>query len=77
MSVYLQLVDVLLGCVQFDWKDANGYYSAASRRADEKRTLVNLVKSRLGLRPEESLLSDQGSRKWDTPSLFTVWRGSW
>ena len=77
MSVYLQLVDVLLGCVQFDWKDANGYYSAASRRADEKRTLVNLVKSRLGLRPEESLLSDEGFREWDSPSVFTVWRGSW
>ena len=77
MSIYLQLVDVLLGCVQFDWKDANGYYSEASRRADEKRTLVNLVKSRLGLRPEEALLSDEPLRTWDAPSSFTVWRGRW
>ena len=36
MSVFLQLVDVLLGCVQFDWRDASGLYSATSRRAQEK-----------------------------------------
>ena len=77
MSIYLQLVDILLGCVQFDLKDANGYYNAASRRADEKRTLVNLVKNRLGLRPGESFLLDEPSRRWDTPSSFTVWRGNW
>lgn len=45
MSVYLQIVDVLLGCVQFDWKDANGYYGTMSQRAGEKRELVNFVKS--------------------------------
>ena len=77
MSIYLQIVDLLLGCVQFDWKDANGYYSDSSRRADEKRTLVNLVKSRLGLPSEESFLLDKLSRGWDTPSSFNVWRGSW
>ncbi len=78
MSVYLQLVDVLLGCVQFDWKDARGYYGTSSRRAGEKRELVNFVKSRLRLRPDERLLTDgDASRKWDEPSLFTVRRGNW
>ena len=78
MSIYLQLVDMLLGCVQFDWKDANGYYGATSRRAGEKRTLVNFVKSRLGLRTDQRLLSSEDSyREWGEPSLFTVRRGSW
>ena len=78
MSIYLQLVDVLLGCVQFDWKDANGFYSAKSRRAKEKRELVNFVKSRLGFGPGESLLADgESSREWAEPSLFTVYRGEW
>ena len=78
MSVYLQLVDVLLGCVQFDWKDANGYYGTTSQRAGAKRALVNFVKSRLGLRPDEPLLTDgNASRRWDEPSLFTVRRGNW
>ena len=49
MSVYLQIVDVLLGCVQFDWKDQHGYYSATSTRAQAKREVVNFVKSRLGM----------------------------
>ena len=78
MSVYLQLVDVLLGCVQFDWKDANGFYSRESRRATEKRELVNFVKSRLGIRPEERILgNDDPSREWESPSRFTVYRGAW
>ena len=78
MSVYLQLVDVLLGCVQFDWKDANGYYKEGSRRAREKRQLTELVKSRLGLRPEDRFLSDGTLyQRLGTPSLFTVYQGSW
>ena len=78
MSVYLQLVDVLLGCVQFDWKDANGFYGAESRKATEKRELVNFVKSQLGLRPKERFLDgDNASREWESPSRFTVYRGAW
>ena len=78
MSVYLQLVDVLLGCVQFDWKDARGYYGTSSRRAGEKRELVNFVKSRLGLQPDDRLLTDEdSSRKWKVPSPFSVYRGNW
>ena len=77
MSVYLQIVDVLLGCVQFDWKDANGYYGQTSRRAREKRDLVNFVKSRLGLGTEELLAGGDSYLRRDAPSLFTVCRGSW
>ena len=78
MSIYLQLVDVLLGCVQFDWKDANGYYSANSRRAKEKRELANFVKSRLGLPSGEPLLAaTEPLREWAQPSLFTVFRRGW
>ncbi len=78
MSVYLQLVDVLLGCVQFDWKDANGYYNEDSRRAKEKRQLTELVKNRLGLRPEERFLAEGTFyRRLDTHSLFTVYQGDW
>ena len=55
MSIYLQLVDVLLGCVQLDYKDRTGYYGKA-RRSAEKRPLVNFVKSRLGLREQEPFM---------------------
>ena len=78
MSIYLQIVDVLLGCVQFDWKDTHGYYDATLQRAAEKRELVNLLKSRLGLRREMPLLeSGEGFRQWEAPSTFTIWRREW
>lgn len=78
MAVYLQIVDVLLGCVQFDWKDANGYYGTTSQRAKEKRELVDFVKGRLGLSAEARLLTSQTTfQSWDSPSLFTVRRGDW
>ena len=78
MSVYLQIVDVLLGCVQFDWKDANGYYGTTSHRAKEKRELVDFVKSRLGLSLEERLLTrEAASGSWEAPSQFTVRLGAW
>ena len=78
MSVYLQLVDLLLGCVQFDWKDANGYYAATSGKAAAKREVTNFVKTRLGLRPAEALLeSGDAFRNWHTPSLFTIRQGRW
>ena len=77
-SVYLQLVDVLLGCVQFDWRDANRDYGTTSRIAEAKREPVSFVKSRLGLRPEERILPAGALlRSWKAPSLFTVYRGDW
>ncbi len=78
MSIYLQLADLLLGCVQFDLKDAKGFYGATSQRAMEKRFMVSLLKGRLGLGAEEPLLPRaESSRRWNQPSLFTVSRGSW
>ena len=78
MSIFLQIVDLLLGCVQFDLKDHFEYYNTASRRAEEKRQLVNFVKSKLGTNYDVPLLSSsQSFKQWDTPSLFTVRRGEW
>ena len=78
MSVYLQLVDVLLGCVQFDWKDANNYYGTTSRRAEEKRELASFVKNQIGLRSEDRFLESGTSfNSWESPSLFTVCREDW
>ena len=74
MSVYLQIVDMLLGCVQFDWKDQRGYYSATSTRARAKRNLVNFVKNRLGMEQETPFVSDERPfNKWENPSAFSVW----
>ncbi len=75
MSVFLQLVDVLLGCVQFDWKDQHNYYGAGSRRAEAKRDLTTFVKARLGLRPEEPILSgDRNFLARRIPLTFMAWR---
>lgn len=74
MSVYLQLVDVLLGCVQFDWRDRRGFYASASKRAQAKRDVVNFVKSRLGMEQETPFVSDeQPFNKWEIPYAFSVW----
>ena len=78
MSIFLQIVDLLLGCVQFDLKDRFEYFDTKSRRAKENRQLVNFVKSRLGMLSGVPLLgSSQSLSQWDTPSLFTVRRGEW
>ena len=78
LSVYLQLADLLLGCVQFDWKDANDYYGSTSGKAAAKRIVTNFVKSRLGLRPSEVLIGKgETARRWSEPSLFTISKGDW
>ena len=78
MSIYLQIVDVLLGCVQFDWKDQQGYYSPTSGKARVKRELAYFVKSKLGLRNEESFLEDDKSfQQRKGSSLFTVCQWEW
>ena len=78
MSIYLQLVDVLLGCVQFDWKDQRAYYSTTSGKAQVKRELTNFVKSELGLRNDEPFLDEgQLSQQWKASSLFTVCEWQW
>ena len=77
MSIYLQIVDVLLGCVGFDWKDAKGYYDATSKRANEKRELVSFVKTRLGLKTGGTLLLETSPAKRLAPARFTVCRHGW
>ena len=78
MSIYLQIVDVLLGCVQFDVKYRFGYYDATSRRAKEKRQLVRFVKSKLGMRSEQGFLAEGDvPSEWHEPSVFTVLSGEW
>ena len=78
MSIYLQIVDVLLGCVQFDVKSRIGYYDPTSRRAQEKRQLVSFVKSKLGMRSEQGLLAEGHTpNEWQDPSVFTVSKGWW
>lgn len=77
MSIYLQLVDVLLGCVQFDWKDQRGYYPETSKRAQEKRMLVDFVKGKLGISSEMPFMEeDQSVREWGGQS-FTIWKWDW
>ena len=73
MSVFLQIVDVLLGCVQFDWKDQRGYYESGSGRAAAKGSLTGFVKSRIGLELGEPILAQSADfRRITGPLLFTV-----
>ena len=75
MSVFLQLTDVLLGCVQFDWKDQHGYYAENSRRASAKRQLASFIKTRLGLTKGEWILTpDRNYRRRTNPSVFSAWK---
>ena len=73
-QVFLQLVDVLLGCVQFDWKDGHGFYSPSSKRAEAKRELVRFLRTRLAVPPGQPIIS-RHQEVWETstPSAFTVW----
>ena len=78
MSIYLQIVDVLLGCVQFDIKSHAGYYNSTSKRAQAKGQLTDFLKRRLGMRRGDALLPrDKSLSQWNAPSKFTVWEGEW
>lgn len=74
-SVFLQIVDLLLGCVQFDWRDQRGYYKdSANTRA--KRDLTAFLKSRLGIPAGEAIVSENMRfRRRMRQSLFTTWWG--
>lgn len=75
-SVFLQLVDVLLGCLQFDWNDARGRYAAQSGRAAAKRRVVHFVKARLGLPADEPMLTTAVPfKRWSKNSTYsaTLW----
>lgn len=73
MSVFLQIVDVLLGCVQFDWRDQRGLYESGARRTVAKRSLTAFVKNRTGLEAGEAILPQSADfRRITSPLLFTV-----
>ena len=72
-QVFLQVVDVLLGCVQADWRDSNGLYPQSSSRADARRSLVRHMKTSLGVPTDEPMVTYQRPL-WETDisSPFTV-----
>ena len=72
-QVFLQVVDVLLGCVQADWKDRNGFYAPGSKRAEAKREVVKFMRTKLAWRPSEPMVSHR-QPSWEAagPSPFTV-----
>ena len=74
MSIFLQIVDVLIGCVQFDWKDHQGYYAVSPKSAAAKRNLVQFVRTKIGLPGGKPILSpSRNYRKTIKPSVFTAW----
>ena len=78
MSIYLQTVDVLLGCVQFDWKDLRDYYPEVSKRAQETRMFVDFVKGRLGISREYPFIENgQSFKSWGGQSSFTTQKWEW
>lgn len=78
MSIFLQLADVLLGCVQFDIKSRMGLYDPESNRGMAKAQLANFVKNKLGVEEQGELLaSNTDLSEWKQPSTFTISRGAW
>ena len=72
-EVFLQLVDVLLGCVQADWRESNGLYPESSSRAGARKDLVGYMKTRLGIPADEPIIA-RHRPLWETdvPTPFTV-----
>ena len=72
-QVFLQLTDVLLGCVAFDLRDKNHFYAQGSKRAEAKRNLVSLMREKLALMTDQQIVTIQ-QHVWETavPSPFTV-----
>jgi len=73
-SCFLQVVDLLLGVVSFDWRDARGQI-APSKNAVLRQDLVRFVKKKLGMAPGDRFLkpgSTYFSRR--TPMRVTVWQ---
>jgi len=72
--VYLQMTDLLLGALQFDWRDVQGNIARSSRRGEAKRNLVSFVKNQLGISPSEPILTPNARfRKKSRPVRFTAW----
>ena len=72
-QVFLQLVDVMLGCVQADWKDQNGFYSPESGRAQSKRELLSFLKGRIGLPTSQPMVTHTNRvMEISNPASFSV-----
>lgn len=73
-SPFLQVVDLLLGAVSFDWRDARGHVTA-SASSQLKRQLVTFVKDKLGVAPTARFLEPGGQFfRRSVPLRFTVWQ---
>ena len=78
MSACLQIIDVLLGCVQFEVKSRKGSHALNSRRASEKNQLVSFLTGRLDITSGQgSTTGGDSPDEWHTPSVFTVSQGVW
>jgi hypothetical protein len=74
MSVFLQVTDLLLGAVSFDWRDAHGQVQA-SKSSRPKREVVSFVKAKLGMPPTTRFLAQgQTFFRRKKPFPFTVWQ---
>jgi len=72
-QVFLQVVDLLLGCVQADWKNRNGFYVFDSSRGRAKREALNFLRTRLALPASQPMVARQNRVfKAGGPLPFTV-----
>jgi hypothetical protein len=73
-SPFLQVVDLLIGVVSFDWRDARKQI-APSASSQLKRQLVVFVKDKLGMAPTARFLRPGGHFfRRSAPIRFTVWQ---
>ena len=74
-SIWLQLVDLLIGAVQFDWRDHLGEQSKPSIRGNAKRQIVDFIKVRLGLPKGMPFLTKSlPYRRSTRTTVFSAWR---
>ena len=72
-TIFLQVVDVLLGCVQADWRYSNGLYPQNSSRTLARSSLVAYMKTSLGIPASEPIVTRQEPlREIASPYPFTV-----
>ena len=74
--VLLQVCDLFLGCLSFDWRDSRKLLNDSPRAAAQRR-IVTFLKQRLRMRADDHFLRAGGARwrGWQHPSRFTVWAG--
>jgi hypothetical protein len=72
-SCFLQITDLLLGVVSFDWREAHrGINSSTNARL--KRDVSNFVKAKLGMPPSARFLEgDRGYFRRQGSLKFSVW----